>query len=473
MAVEVTEKGSPMKLLILKACFRLVLTTGILAALMTGSTSRAADVSEADFNALKDMVRKQGEDIRRMSEQLQQLQQVHTADEQAHQKDLDRIQQLQRQLTAQPSITNLPPAAVAAAVEMEPIPRVPIDEATVNHNFSILGDAEFQYANIKRQHPTFLFADFAPIFLYRGGDKVLFEAGFDFTLQNGAGPNGHDSGQTTGINLSFAQLDYIMNDYVTLAVGNLVLPLGTYELRTAGWLNKFPDDPLAVDLVPGTGIGGELMGGVPLGSEGKILNYAVWGVNGPSSSDGTGNADQLDLGGNVGLRNDNRIANLHGRPSGGARIGFFYPLKPHYDFEIGLSGQSGDWDDAGKHVWSAGVLDANLHLGSYFEAKGEYIRSSYGSDDAGNIHPEGWWFQMGYKLAGLNLNLPLINNLELVGRYDFFRDGLGGHKRRESVGYVYYLSNTLLLEGDYEFFHGNSDDPGDRDRFILQLSYGF
>ena len=26
--------------------------------------------------------------------------------------------------------------------------------------------------------------------------------------------------------------------------------------------------------------------------------------------------------------------------------------------------------------------------------------------------------QVGYKLAGLNLEMPLINNLELVGRYD-------------------------------------------------------
>jgi hypothetical protein len=114
-----------------------------------------------------------------------------------------------------------------------------------------------------------------------------------------------------------------------------------------------------------------------------------------------------------------------------------------------------------------------LHLGSYFETKGEYIRNWYGSDDLGNIHSEGGWIQTGYKLAGLNLPLPLINNVEVVGRYDFFRDGLGKHKRRESIGYVYYLSNTLLFEGCYEFFHGNSDDPNEKDRFILQLSYGF
>jgi hypothetical protein len=74
------------------------------------------------------------------------------------------------------------------------------------------------------------------------------------------------------------------------------------------------------------------------------------------------------------------VANLHSNPSGGARVGFFYPFKPHVDLELGLSGQSGEWDDAGKHLWSAAVVDASVHLGSFFEAKGEYIKSSYGSD---------------------------------------------------------------------------------------------
>jgi hypothetical protein len=456
----------------MKAYRSAIITLCALCTTLAAGRAPAAEITEADFKALQELVRKQGEQMQQLADQVQKLQQAHQADQQTHQKDIEQIQQLQQRVAAQPVITNLPTAAVAAAVEMEPIPRVPIDEATVNHNFLILGDAEFQYANIHNQHPTFLFADFAPIFLYRGGEKVLFEAGFDFTLQNDSGDNGHDSGQKTEINLSFAQLNYVMNDYVTLAAGNLLLPLGTYSLRTAGWLNKFPDDPLPRDLLPGTGVGAELLGALPVGQEGKSLNYAVWGVNGPSSSDGTGAPDALDLGGNVGLRNDNRIANTHGNPSGGARVGFFYPFKPHYDFEIGFSGQSGEWDDKGDHLWSATVVDASLHLGSYFETRGEFINTWYGSD-SGNIHPEGWWIQSGYKLAGLNLALPIINNVELTGRYDSSHDGLGGKKHRESVGYIYYFSNTLLFEGVYEFFHGNSDDPNEKDRFILQLSYGF
>lgn len=452
----------------MKAVWSAMVGMCVLCAIMANGVLRAADISEEEFNALKEAVHKQGEEMQKLSDQLKQLEREHATDEKQHQKDLQQIQQLQQTIQAQQ--TNIV-TAPKAFVEAAPLPRVPIDEATVNHNFSILGDAEFQYANIRGQNPTFLLADFAPIFLYRGGDNVLFEAGFDFTLQN-ASSGTHDSGQTTGVNLSFAQLNYLFNDYATLAVGNMLLPLGTYSLRSAGWLNKIPDDPLPRDLLPGSGVGGQLLGAVPIGTEGKLLNYSTWGVNGPSSSSSNADPDALDLGGNVGLRSDNTIANLHGNPSGGGRVGFFYPYKPHYDFELGLSGQSGEWDDAGNHLWNAVVVDASMHLGSYFETKGEFINTWYGSD-AGNIHPQGWWIQSGYKLAGLDRTWPLINNVEVVGRYDVSHDGLGTNIRRETVGYVYYLSNTLLFEGDYEFFHGNSTDPNQKNRLILQLSYGF
>jgi hypothetical protein len=162
---------------------------------------------------------------------------------------------------------------------------------------------------------------------------------------------------------------------------------------------------------------------------------------------------------------------LHSNPSGGARVGYFVPFKPHYDVEVGLSGQSGEWDDSGHHLWSALVLDASLHIGANFGLKGEYIRTRYGSDDVGTVHPHGWWVQPSYKLAGLNLNWPIINNLELVNRYDRINDGLGTHSERYTLGYIYYLSNTLLFEGDYEFVH--STDPTLKNQLLFQLSYGF
>jgi hypothetical protein len=446
------------------------------ALLMALPIKTAAAVDEQQFNALKELVTNLVQKVEKQDQRIDQLEKTHAQDAQSHaqdqklhEQDQQKIQALEQKLgETQQTVADVQ-QKTAVAVPMEPLSRMPLDEATVNHNFQILGDAEFQYAKMPGLHGTFLLADFAPIFLYRGGDNILFEAGFDFILQNNA-PN--SPGATTTINLSFAQLDYILNDYITFAAGNLLLPLGTYSERSAGWLNKFPDNPLARNLVPGNGVGAQLLGAVPIGNAGKLFNYAVYGVNGPSSADGTGNAGALDLGGNVGLRTDNAVANLHGRPSGGARLSLFFPYKPHYDLELGISGQEGEWDDAGTHLWTAGVIDASLHLGACFEAKGEFIQSRYGSDDLGSIHTQGWWAQVGYKLSGLNLEFPGINNLELLGRYDSLHDGLGTRTRRYSVGYVYYLTNTLLFEGDYEF--QSSTDPSQKgDQFILQLSYGF
>lgn len=449
----------------MKINLKVCIAAGSCIAVLAAPPLEAAEVPEAEFNALKETVQKLVEDMKKMQE-------VHAADQQAHQKDQDEIQRLKAQLGQTQQTANTAQAKAneaALAAQMQPINRAPLDEATVNHNFSILGDAEFQFGKAAGEHAAFTLADFAPIFLYRGGNDVLFEAGFDFVLQNNA-PTG--PGNTTTVNLSFAQLDYILNDYMTLSAGNILLPLGTYSERSAGWLNKIPDDPLPRDLLPGSGVGAELRGAVPFGQSGSSFTYSMWGVNGPSSADGTGSAGSLDLGGNVGLRSDNTVANLHGHPSGGARVAVFFPYMPHYDLELGLSGQTGEWDDASRHMWTAGVLDGSLHLGPFFETKGEYIKTGYGSDNLGNIHTEGLWLQSAYKLAGLDLSLPGINNLEAVARYDRSRDGLGAKTERYSVGGIYFLSNTLLFEGIYEFIH-SSDPTQPRNQFILQLSYGF
>jgi hypothetical protein len=431
----------------------------------------SAEVSDADFKALKESVQK-------LSEQVQNLQQSNIVQQQTHEKDVQQLQQLQQKLAETQQIaTNAEQKSIAAA-QTQPLPRQPIDEATVNHNFMMLGDAEFQYVKTAGQHGAFVLADFAPIFLYRAGDNILFEAGFDTILQNGQNTSAtppHDSGSTTSFDLSFAQLDYVMNDYMTFAAGDLLLPLGTYSVRSAGWLNKFPDSPLAVSLIPGSGVGVMLQGAIPLGDAGKFLNYQIYGVNGPSSSTANADPTSLDLGGNVGLQSDNTVANLHGSLTGGGRVGLFMPFKPHYDVEVGLSGQSGEWDDAGTYLYTAGVFDGALHLGPNIQANGEYILTRYGSDQ-GFVDQQGWWVQAGYRLAGLDLEFPVINNVELVGRYDNLHNapgsnGLGANTVRYTAGFIYYFTNTLLFEGDYELV--NSNDPSQADQLLLQLSLGF
>jgi hypothetical protein len=456
---------------------------GILAAgclLGVAVTPRAgAAVTDEEFESLKKAVQQLGEKV-------QKLEQTHEQDQKTHEQDQQQLQRLKEQLGETQKTASEAQQKAEAAAQAQPVPPMP-GEGNATHNFTMAGDAEIQFGKVDGQHSGFVLADFAPIFLYRARDNVLFEAGVDITLQNGTAALTNNatgnSGTTTTFDLSFAQLDYLFNDYVTFVGGYMLLPLGTYTERSAGWLNKLPDDPLPRSVLPGNGAGAQLRGAVPVGDRGQYVSYSVYGVNGPSSVDGTGNATtidangntipNLDLDGNVGMNsNGDTSGNVHGSPSGGGRIGWFYPLKAHYDLELGVSGQSGPWDDAGNELWTAGVLDAAVHVSPYFEVKGEYIYTWQETTDMGTVHPRGWWVQGGYKLAGLNSDLPLINNVEIMLRYDTVHDGIGTRADRWTVGYVYYFSNTLLFEGDYEFV--NSNDPDlNHNRLVFQVGYGF
>jgi len=426
----------------------------------------SAQVSDDAFNDLK-------KTVEQMNQQLQDLQKTH-------QQDQQQIQDLQLKLGETRSMasdavslaTNAVEKADAAALAQA----TPVRSAL--HNFTMVGDAEIQYGQAKGKFGTFSMADFAPIFLYRANDRILFEAGFDVTLEN----NVNDAGQATGgsstaVNLSFAQLDYLLNDYATFVGGYMLLPLGTYSERSAGWINKIPDSPLPVDFLPGAGVGAQLRGGVPVGDSGQAISYSGYVVNGPSSTDGTATAGSLDLGGNVG---GDAIGspNLNSQPSGGGRIGWFYPFKPHYDVELGVSGQAGHW--SGSYLWSACVVDAAIHIGSDIELKGEYINTWVDTSNLGTIQPAGWWVQGSYKLAGLNLDMPFISDLELVERYDSANNDMGSTSDRFSTGMIYYITNTLLLSGTYEWFKNRGDNNLFNDgtalpvsQFIVQLSYGF
>jgi hypothetical protein len=419
----------------------------------------AAIVSDEDFSALKSA-------MQQMSRELEDL-------KKAHEQDQQEIRELKQEHGATPAAAD-PAATTADAVA----PALPTPGAL--HNFAMVGDAEVQFAKTfggpdpfgQAAHSGFLLADFAPIFLYQANEKILFEAGFDIMLQNGS-TGTHAAGSSTSVSMSFGQLDFLANDYLTLIGGYMLLPLGTYSERGAGWLNKIPDSPLGREFLPGAGAGVQLRGALPEGESGEAITYSAYAVNGPSASDNSALAGSLDLGGNVGLNADGSTGNLHSAPSGGGRVGWFLPWGAHKDLELGLSGQTGVWDDAGSHYWSAGVLDAALHLGPSFELKGEFINTWTETSDLGTLHSWAVWAQAAYKLAGLKLNVPFLDNLELVGRYDTEINAQGTESDRFTAGFVYYLTNTLLLEGDYEFIHSTGPNALPPNFLVLQLSYGF
>ncbi len=429
-----------------------------------------AAVTDDEFQALKDLVTKQGQRLDQLEKAHEQDQNTIEQNRKTHELDKEEIRRLRERLEQTEKTATEAQQKAEAASQVQPVHPVP-EGREATHNFTMVGDAEIQFGKVDGSHSAFALADFAPIFLFRARDNILFEAGFDISLQNGS--NGtHDSGVETAVELSFATIDYMFNDYVTFVGGDMLLPLGTYSERSAGWLNKIPDDPLPRDLLPGSGVGIQFRGAVPIGRPGQSLTYAVYAANGPGSSDGSANHDQIDFDGNVGITSEGGFSNLHATPSAGGRIGWFFPLKAHYDLELGVSGQSGTWNDANNRLWSAAILDGALHVGPNVELKGEYVRSWQETSDLGTVKPEGWWIQGAYKLAGLNLDLPLLSNIELVARYDHRRDNQGLKAERYTFGYVYYFSNTLLFEGDYEVRHSENPDL-DHNFLVFQISYGF
>src|SRR5438270_9766994 len=98
----------------------------------------AADVSEADFKSLKDVVQKLGEKV-------EKLEQMHSTDQQTHQKDQEQIKQLEEKLGETRTAAADAARKAEVATQVQPVYRVPDDSGSVNKNFMILGDAEVQY----------------------------------------------------------------------------------------------------------------------------------------------------------------------------------------------------------------------------------------------------------------------------------------------------------------------------------------
>ena len=123
---------------------------------------------------------------------------------------------------------------------------------------------------------------------------------------------------------------------MTVVAGDMLLPLGTYTERSAGWLNKIPDDPLPREVLPGSGVGAQLRGAIPVGQSGQMFTYSAYGVNGPGSVDGSRQLQHARPRRQRGAqpRLSATLASIQRQywqltldPSGGGRIGWFYPLE--------------------------------------------------------------------------------------------------------------------------------------------------
>jgi hypothetical protein len=234
--------------------------------------------------------------------------------------------------------------------------------------FLFSGFAVASFVDQQRTNNNFSGA-FYPTFTWKLSDRLFVEAQAELSAGEGTGSEA---------TLVYAEISYLLNDYVTLAGGKFLTPFGQFSERLyPAWINKLPDAPLVYNeddgLTPFTSIGVQARGGVPVGSDMKG-NYALYVVNGPSVDTGATDptaAGKLDYG-------DGADTNTH--KSVGGRVGFL----PFPELEVGISMQYGRVDPDGSGL---GTVDAWLQgfdaswskdstsLGGKLDLRGEWVYS--------------------------------------------------------------------------------------------------
>ena len=444
---------------------------GILAAslVLAGPLVRnAAGVTDEEFQKLQQQLQQQGQQIQELlkgreadQKEMQQLKEKLGTTEKKAEETQKTATETQKKLEETQKV------ATEAANKVQPVNPVPSEDAAAKSGFLLSGSFNALYSKSEGSHGNFGIGEFDPLFLYRYGDKILFEGEMVFSLETD-----DQSGETSATTeIEYAQIDYLFNDYLTMVAGKMVLPLGTFKERLdASWINKLPTFPLPYQdqvepITPESDIGIQARGGVHLFGGDPVLGYSAFLVNGPNADVDTNGVQTINLG--------RTGTDFNGSPSAGGRLGLFVPCpsRPNNDFEIGLSGMSGTWDTKDNLLYSALVLDAALHLGPYFELRGEYLRSWQERLKQSGLDRDGWWAQAAYKLSGLDVDFPMVRNLELV-----FRAGgdanPGGYVQQYALGADYHITHTLQFKADYEFNRSRNHEL-DNNQFNLQAAWGF
>ena len=324
----------------------------------------------------------------------------------------------------------------------------------------------------KSGEDPFFDATLNAFFLWKLSDRLLFEGEVEFEFEDG----------NTTTNLEIAQASYLLNDYMTIGVGRFLNPMDFFvERQHMGWVNKFPDKPLAVydGLLPESDLGAQLRGVIPIGP--TKLEYAAFVANAPdliTSFDDPTVVGMLDFG---------NTANHGGHVAVGGHIGFI----PIPELEVGYGirrSKVGPRDDAVEAILQS--VDLNYVKDSTFlkgliNARAQWVWSHvghfrYDMDETGvpgsftfNNNRNGGYAQLSYRPT--HIDNDFIKNFEPVVRYDRFNQlhtPVGFDEERWSFGLDYWLTPSTVIKAAYEFDDKNGG-ARDQDAFMMQMAVGF
>ncbi|GMN11082.1 hypothetical protein MTsPCn9_22130 [Croceitalea sp. MTPC9] len=348
------------------------------------------------------------------------------------------------------------------------------------------GHTGFEYMDSGDEtESTFLGLAYAPIFLYKHSDRLMFEAELEFVLE----------GNQLETGLEYADVMYVLNKNMTVRAGKFLLPFGTFMERLhPAWINRLPNAPLGYGhdgIAPSSGIGVELRGAFDLG--GPTLNYSVYATNGPRLNDGSDEPEEAGI-----LRFENYEDTNLAKAYGG-RLG----ILPFSDSstEIGFSAystsdtgeQDSEYEDVGAFLFAldfsfvkqisglGGVVDvkaqynnSNVDTATYFELEDD-ILEEYSFDNQSNS----FYGQLSYRPTMASSDF--VKKLEFVGRYSDFNAPEGAEWEEKSVQYAfglnYWLSWRSVIKLSYQTTETEGGHDGDgltnTDGLFVHWAIGF
>ena len=304
-------------------------------------------------------------------------------------------------------------------------------------------------------------AGFNPIFLWRLRDDLIFEGEIELEFEDNA----------TEVALEYAQLSYLLNDYITFGAGKFLNPSNYFiERLHPTWINKLADKPITMignnRLQAGSQLGIQVRGGVPLGS--TRGEYAFYVSNGPSIR-----ADD----GSLSFKNVNDSNNSK---AVGGRIGWmpFSGFELGYGFEIaGVDDPTNsDTLDVITHSVDLNYLRTSKLLMGSIDLRGQYadrqIDRSSSPTLAFDNDSSGGYGQIAYRPSLSRISY--LRDMEGVFRYDWinlpnavnFND-----EQRWTVGLNYYLAASTLLKFAYQF--DDKQGAANDNALMFQVTSGF
>ena len=325
---------------------------------------------------------------------------------------------------------------------------------------------------------------FAPIFLFKHSDRLMFEAELEFGLEN----------NELEIGLEYADVMYVLNKNMTVRAGKFLLPFGTFMERLhPAWINRLPTRPLGFGhdgIAPASGIGVELRGAFDLG--GSKLNYAVYSTNGPRLKDGTEEPEEAGM-----LMFQNFEDNNTSKAFGG-RIG----LLPFADSstEIGFSTYStskvgaadSEYEGIGAFLYAVDFSFAKLipEVKGFIDIKAQYNNSNIEDATYTEVHEDGdeeeytfdnksnsFYAQLSYR--PIMASSDFLKKIELVVRYSNFNAPEGAEWEEQSNQYAfginYWLTWRSVIKIAYQTTEsvGGHDGGGTTNNFFVHWAIGF